>query len=77
VPKIPNIPVLVLAATKPDGMQPTWPAEDIAARKQQLQDFTDAVPGGDLRYVDSGHYIHKEKPQLVIGEIQRMLDSVR
>jgi pimeloyl-ACP methyl ester carboxylesterase len=77
VPKIPNIPVLVLAATKPDGMQPTWLAEDIAARKQQLQDFTDAVPGGELRYVDSGHYIHRGKPQLVIGEIQRMLESVR
>lgn len=69
---------LVLAATKLDDLPSTRPAEDfLAARKKVLQDFTEAVPRGELRYVDSGHSIHKDEPQLVIGEIQRMLDSVR
>jgi pimeloyl-ACP methyl ester carboxylesterase len=78
VPNIPAIPVLVLAATSMGDLPSTWPAADmLAARKKALQDFTAALPRGELRYVDSGHFIQTEQPKLVISEIQRLLENVR
>jgi pimeloyl-ACP methyl ester carboxylesterase len=79
VPQIPNIPVLVLAATRGlSDLPSTWPVEDMrAASKKQMEDFTAAVPRGELRYVDTGHFIQQLEPQLVIREVQRTLDSVR
>jgi pimeloyl-ACP methyl ester carboxylesterase len=78
VPKIPDIPVLVLAATSLGDLPPSWPAADIeAARTNALHDFSTALPRGELRYVDSGHFIHTEQPKLVISEIQRILENVR
>ncbi|MEV6494423.1 alpha/beta hydrolase [Actinoplanes sp. NPDC051633] len=78
VPKIPAIPVLVLAATNLGDLPPSWPAADIlAARKKALQEFSMALPRGELRYVDSGHSIQTEQPKLVISEIQRVLDNAR
>jgi pimeloyl-ACP methyl ester carboxylesterase len=72
VPKIPDIPVLVLAATSLG-----YPPAELGARKKALQDFIARLPRGELRYVDSGHFIHSEQPKLVISEIQEMLDNVR
>lgn len=79
VPAIPNIPMLVLAATMGMGdLPPTWPAKEmLAARNKQLRDLTAAVPRGELRYVDTGHFIQQLQPQLVIDEIQRMSELVR
>jgi pimeloyl-ACP methyl ester carboxylesterase len=78
VPKIPDVPVLVLAATSLGDLPPSWPAADIeAARTNALHDFSTALPRGELRYVDSGHFIHTEQPKLVISEIQRILENVR
>jgi hypothetical protein len=79
VPAIPNIPMLVLAATMGMGdLPPTWPAKEIlAARNKQLRDLTAAVPRGELRYVDTGHFIQQLQPQLVIDEIQRMSGLLR
>jgi hypothetical protein len=78
VPRIPAIPVLVIGATSLGELPSTWPGADIlAARKKALQDFTTALPRGELRYVDSGHSIQTEQPKLVISEIQRVLEDVR
>jgi pimeloyl-ACP methyl ester carboxylesterase len=72
VPKIPNIAVTILASRDPTI---PGPAMDILAKA--MRDFTEALPRGEVRWVDSGHYIHHDQPQLVIDEIQRMLDGVR
>jgi pimeloyl-ACP methyl ester carboxylesterase len=78
VPSIPDIPVLVLAATSLGDRPPSWPAAGIlAARRAALRDFSRALPRGDLRYVESGHFVHTERPGVVIAEIGRMLDNVR
>jgi pimeloyl-ACP methyl ester carboxylesterase len=78
VPKIPDIPVLVLAASSLGDLPPSWPAEAVlVARKKALQDFIAQLPRGELRYVDSGHFIHTEQRKLVISEIQRVLKNVR
>lgn len=77
MPKISAIPVLVLAATRSGDVPSTWPAaEMLAARKKALQAFTTALPRGELRYVDSGHVIQTEQPELVISEIRRVLDML-
>ncbi|MGA5298282.1 alpha/beta fold hydrolase [Nucisporomicrobium flavum] len=78
VARIPAVPVCVLAATRLGDLPPSWPAADIlAARRKALQDFVAHFPRGRLRYVESGHYIQTEQPEIVIGEIQRMLGTVR
>ena len=78
VPRIPDIPVLVLASTSPVDLPPSWPAADImAARRKALQEFSTALPRGELRDVASGHFIQTEQPRLVISEIQRVLQNAR
>lgn len=70
-----DFPITVIAATKPPvgapkGGQPIW-------LKTQSR-FADQVKNG--RYVEAtgaGHYIHKDQPELVIGEILRLVQSLR
>jgi pimeloyl-ACP methyl ester carboxylesterase len=75
VPKIPDIPVLFLAATHQEG--PVQAEKIIAAVRKAQQRFVDALPQGELRRVDTGHFIHRDAPQLVIDEVQRILDQTR
>ncbi|WP_334623725.1 alpha/beta fold hydrolase [Micromonospora sp. CPCC 206061] len=78
LPRVPDIPVLVLGATNLDDIPPPGPTEGfLAARKKALQEFTAALSRGELRYVASGHAIHSAEPKLVINEIQRVLEGVR
>ncbi|GGK38413.1 alpha/beta hydrolase [Pilimelia terevasa] len=78
VPKAVTIPVCVLASTRGGAVPPGWPAADVvAARKKALREFTAQFPRGELRFVDSGHYIQTEQPKLVIGAIQRILEIAR
>jgi pimeloyl-ACP methyl ester carboxylesterase len=78
VPKIPDVPVLVLAATEIGDVSSPPSAEDFwSAKRKILQDFIAAVPRGELRYVDAGHYIHHDEPELVLSEIRRVLENVR
>ncbi|WP_433730335.1 alpha/beta fold hydrolase [Actinoplanes sp. CA-051413] len=78
VPKAVGIPVLLLAATSLGNLPSSWPAADmLAARRRALQEFIAQFPRGELRYVESGHFIQTEQPELVISEIQRVLDAVR
>jgi pimeloyl-ACP methyl ester carboxylesterase len=75
VPKIPDIPVLLLAATRREG--PAQAENFVAAWSQAEERFVDALTQGELRRVDTGHYIHRDAPQLVIDEVQRVLDKTR
>jgi pimeloyl-ACP methyl ester carboxylesterase len=78
VPKIPDVPVLVLAATSLGDLPPSWPATAVlAARRKGLRDFIAQLPRGELRYVDSGHFIQAEEPELVISEVRRVLEKAR
>jgi pimeloyl-ACP methyl ester carboxylesterase len=36
-----------------------------------------AVNGRFVEANDSGHHVHQDRPQLVIGEIRAMLDRIR
>jgi pimeloyl-ACP methyl ester carboxylesterase len=75
VAKIPDIPVLFLASTRQEG--PVQAEKIVAAGRKAQQRFVDALPQGELRRVDTGHFIQQDAPQLVIDEVQRILDQTR
>jgi len=72
---LPNIPVTVLASTEkqfgvPDGV--------VALKiKLQKQDADKLPQGRFIRAEKSGHFIQHDKPELVVGEIRRMLGRPR
>jgi pimeloyl-ACP methyl ester carboxylesterase len=72
LPKIPNVPVFVLAATDHEDFPPG--RREVIERA--FSDFVAALPRGELRHVDSGHMVQSEQPGVVISEIRRMLDVV-
>jgi pimeloyl-ACP methyl ester carboxylesterase len=66
-----TIPMVVLSAT--NGI----PAA-IRTKFTELQADVAAASGGEHVIVpDSGHYIHREKPQVVIDAVRRTVDRVR
>jgi hypothetical protein len=72
LPRIPDIPVFVLAPTEhaddPPGQQ--------AIIEKAFPEFVATLPRGEPRHVDSGHMVQSEQPGVVISEIRRMLDIV-
>ena len=75
VPKVPYMPVLLLAATRSmDGLPSTWPAGKMATvLRKEHQRLVDAVAQG----VESGHLLQVEVPQIVVAEVQRVPDATR
>jgi hypothetical protein len=73
MPRTPDIPVVLLSANPP----PAWPVKvQLATRRADL-DFVDGVPQGEMRRVNTGHYVQQEAPQLVIDEVQRVIAKTR
>jgi pimeloyl-ACP methyl ester carboxylesterase len=73
IPRIPDVPMLLLSANPP----PTWPAEARTAWIRTDQAFAGAVPQGEMRRVDTSHYVHQEDPQLIIDEVRRVMAKSR
>jgi len=75
VAKVPDVPVTYLAA-RPVELPPNWPVKRMQAfiRTKQVQ-FTKTVPNGRLVEVQSSHDIDLDKPELVLKEVQRILES--
>jgi pimeloyl-ACP methyl ester carboxylesterase len=75
VAKVPDVPVTYLAA-RPVELPPNWPVKRMQAfiRAKQVQ-FTRTVAKGRLVEVQSSHDIDLNKPELVIQELQRILDT--
>ncbi len=69
------VPMVVLAATRPGGgaserFQQIWLQDQAAFAAQAL----------DARYVEvenAGHYIHRQRPEIVLQEIRQMLARIR
>ena len=75
VAKVPDVPVTYMAA-RPVELPPNWPVKRMQAfiRTKQVQ-FTKTVPNGRLVEVQSSHDIDLDKPELVLQEVQRILES--
>jgi len=72
-----NIPITVLTATKPLGLDEIVPGLDakITAKQIELQGriLTKTNYGSQI-LVDSGHYIYQEQPQIVIDAIRTLAE---
>jgi pimeloyl-ACP methyl ester carboxylesterase len=82
VPGLPNVPVLLLAATRRPEPSPSNVSEEQiqqyeAARKLAERRFVDALPRGELLLVDTSHQVHRDAPQLVIDQVQRLVEMTR
>ena len=66
-------PVILLAATEPDPVAPRALSDWRRARMRELADEY----GGELRLIESGHFIQREKPGEVIAAIQATLSQAR
>lgn len=67
-----DLPITVIAATKPPPGAPKK-AQPIWIRVQQ--EFADQLENGNFVLAQgAGHYVHKDNPELVIGEIRRLLN---
>jgi pimeloyl-ACP methyl ester carboxylesterase len=69
-----DMPVTIISATghspdKPEAIREWWIAQHEAWAKR--------YPAGRLVQVDCGHYVQLEKPDVVVAEIVRTLDSLR
>jgi len=75
VAKVPDVPVTYMAA-RPVELPPNWPVKRMQAliRTKQVQ-FTKTVPNGRLVEVQSSHDVDLDKPELVLQEVQRILES--
>ncbi|MDH3217137.1 MAG: alpha/beta hydrolase [Candidatus Krumholzibacteria bacterium] len=70
-----NIPVTVIAATKP----PVYAPDELQELWLSVQsEFASALSNGRyVRAAGCGHYVHRDDPELVIGEIRDLVVRVR
>jgi pimeloyl-ACP methyl ester carboxylesterase len=71
---LPEVPLVVLAATSQGAEISPEEAERWLARQQEL---VDSVPTGRLIAVDSGHFIHLDRPEEVAEAIRSVLEAIR
>jgi pimeloyl-ACP methyl ester carboxylesterase len=75
ITKLPDVPVLLLTATKID---PDFPGskQELLVKKQTHERWLQSIPASKQILVpQSRHYIHNDAPELVINEIKKMLDT--
>ena len=71
--QLPDVPVVVLAATR-HGQGEIRPEEEAVWRRRQ-EELVDSLPQGRLVVVDSGHFIHLDQPEAVLEAIRPMLEA--
>jgi pimeloyl-ACP methyl ester carboxylesterase len=72
--KLPDVPVVVLTATR-HGQGEIRPEEEAVWRRRQ-EELVGSLPQGRLVVVDSGHFIHLDEPEAVLEVIRLMLEAL-
>ena len=77
----PDLPVLILSRD-PASMPPNWPPEVAKANSvvwNQMQEESKALSPISRRVIARGsdHYIHVDRPELVIREVTALVESLR
>ena len=77
----PDLPVLILSRD-PASMPPNWPPEVAKANSvvwNQMQEESKALSPISRRVIAKGsdHYIHVDRPELVIREVTALVESLR
>lgn len=80
-PPLPNIPMVVLSASQQDPLpypRPTGAVLDFdtayAAHRNHQDDVAALVPGARHIIAPTGHYVHSERPDLVIEAVRHVVD---
>lgn len=74
----PQIPSMIAAGTLPADVPPNFGYVADAAQKQAQAKLAKLVPNAKhITNTNSGHEIHKERPQLVIDSIREVVEAVR
>jgi pimeloyl-ACP methyl ester carboxylesterase len=74
----PQIPSLIAAGTLPANVPPDFGYVTDAAQKVAQEKLARLVPNAKhITKTNSGHEIHEEQPQLVVGAIREIVDAVR
>jgi hypothetical protein len=74
----PQIPSMIASGALPADISPDFGSITDAAQKQAQEKLATLVPNAKhITNTNSGHEIHKEQPQLVIGSIHNVVDAVR
>jgi pimeloyl-ACP methyl ester carboxylesterase len=73
-----NIPLTLLISTKWDEKEIGITREDVDSRTKLMTDWVKDIKGAKTVLTDnSGHFIHKEEPELVTKEIKEMIELVK
>jgi pimeloyl-ACP methyl ester carboxylesterase len=74
----PQVPSMIAAGTLPADVPRDFGYVTDAAQKKAQERLAKLVPGAKhISSTNSGHEIHKERPQLVIDAIRQVVDAVR
>jgi len=74
----PQIPSMIAAGTLPADVPQNFGYVTDAAQKEAQEKLAHLVPNAKhVTNTNSGHEIHKEQPQLVIGAIRQVVDAMR
>jgi len=74
----PQIPSMIAAGTLPADVPQNFGYVTDAAQKEAEEKLAHLVPNAKhITDTNSGHEIHKERPQLVIDSIRQVVDAVR
>ena len=78
-PQFPNIPLIVLGRTIFPPGPPGFPNEELARIWNELQEAQARLSSrGDLIFAEgAGHFIHLDRPDLVIESIRRVVEEAR
>ncbi len=70
-----NIPVTLLISTKWDEKEIGVTKEDVETRTKLMTEWVKGIKGAKTVLTEhSGHFIHKEEPEVVTREIKEMID---
>jgi len=73
-----NLPLAIITRGLPDNVEEGWPSQEILEIEQRLQaEFQWLSASSKYRIASrSGHYIHRDEPEVVIEEIMLMLKEM-
>jgi pimeloyl-ACP methyl ester carboxylesterase len=76
---LPDVPLVVLRHGLPDAYPAGWPADALEQLWRDLQtDLSHRTAHGTLVLADkSGHFIHRDQPQLVLDAVQSVVTAAR
>ena len=72
---VPDVPTLMFVSSG-QAMEPVFGSDYSSIWRSIHSDYVDRLTRGAIIYVDCGHYMHAEEPDLLAGKIVEFIDSL-